>query len=527
MSESRPFPEDSGFTLVELLLAAASSALILVAFSTGMAVFGDHVQAARADADTGPEEAAALMADMARHAWWVEQPGDHVLELADADGGITRFELEGSTLNLTRASGLSGPLLEGVESMSLSNRTVGRLRDAEPQGVDRSWWEAAPAPGELEAFAIESGLPVALGFTMSSAVPDQYDQVEGVSEHALHATLESLGLAISFVGELPDDPNQPVSGDDDDSELASEDHGKKNKKVSICHVPPGNPEDAHTLSVASAAVDAHLAHGDSLGECSPGDEPNPAEQATLVVELFRARAPDDARPIGPALGTVAIPATYLPTGAGTWVLTSAGEHGDGHDHSPDECASTTPNGKVVMCHVPPGNPGNAHSIEIAPAAVEAHLAHGDYFGCCGDHDGDDQVFTWKFVPPDTQVELNLTPLGFLVEPGVAYTLVLSLQGPGMVQLASVPVASSQNTGLAQGAVPGGPLVPHAAAVAFSLQGNQAITRTEQHDAVSQVSVRIEMESGAAAQGSASITSQTGIPGVWAGVVVGQVGVAGP
>lgn len=35
-------------------------------------------------------------------------------------------------------------------------------------------------------------------------------------------------------------------------------------KVTICHKPN---EDRVTISVASAAVDAHLAHGDFLGEC--------------------------------------------------------------------------------------------------------------------------------------------------------------------------------------------------------------------------------------------------------------------
>lgn len=38
-------------------------------------------------------------------------------------------------------------------------------------------------------------------------------------------------------------------------------------KVAICHIPPGNPENAHTIVVGAAAVDAHLDHGDSLGEC--------------------------------------------------------------------------------------------------------------------------------------------------------------------------------------------------------------------------------------------------------------------
>jgi hypothetical protein len=39
--------------------------------------------------------------------------------------------------------------------------------------------------------------------------------------------------------------------------------------VTLCHIPPGNPANAQTIVVGQAAVAAHLAHGDYLGECHP------------------------------------------------------------------------------------------------------------------------------------------------------------------------------------------------------------------------------------------------------------------
>jgi hypothetical protein len=43
------------------------------------------------------------------------------------------------------------------------------------------------------------------------------------------------------------------------------------EKVTICHFPPGNPANAHTIVVDASAVPAHLElHGDTLGECSVG-----------------------------------------------------------------------------------------------------------------------------------------------------------------------------------------------------------------------------------------------------------------
>ena len=34
-------------------------------------------------------------------------------------------------------------------------------------------------------------------------------------------------------------------------------------KVDICHIPPGNPENTHVISVDASSVPAHFAHGDS------------------------------------------------------------------------------------------------------------------------------------------------------------------------------------------------------------------------------------------------------------------------
>jgi len=40
------------------------------------------------------------------------------------------------------------------------------------------------------------------------------------------------------------------------------------EKICICHIPPGNPDNAHTICIGAPAVRAHLRHGDTMGECT-------------------------------------------------------------------------------------------------------------------------------------------------------------------------------------------------------------------------------------------------------------------
>jgi hypothetical protein len=39
-------------------------------------------------------------------------------------------------------------------------------------------------------------------------------------------------------------------------------------KVDVCHVPPGNPENFHTITISENALNAHLGHGDFEGACN-------------------------------------------------------------------------------------------------------------------------------------------------------------------------------------------------------------------------------------------------------------------
>jgi hypothetical protein len=52
------------------------------------------------------------------------------------------------------------------------------------------------------------------------------------------------------------------------------------------------------------------------------------------------------------------------------------------DSGPVDPGNSCGNGKILVCHLPPGNPANLHDICVGAPAVPAHLAHGDYLGAC-------------------------------------------------------------------------------------------------------------------------------------------------
>jgi hypothetical protein len=68
----------------------------------------------------------------------------------------------------------------------------------------------------------------------------------------------------------PDSPRAAAAAREDQEGMSA----ASVEKVTICHIPPGNPENAHTITVGAPAVEAHLTqHGDSIGACEepPGE----------------------------------------------------------------------------------------------------------------------------------------------------------------------------------------------------------------------------------------------------------------
>ena len=87
------------------------------------------------------------------------------------------------------------------------------------------------------------------------------------------------------------------------------------------------------------------------------------------------------------VAVMSAPAALFATGGGNGDNGDNGDNG-GCDKNKSSSKCEYPK-KVTICHIPPGNPGNAHTIRVSQNAVNAHLAHGDHLGKCanGNHHG--------------------------------------------------------------------------------------------------------------------------------------------
>ncbi len=58
--------------------------------------------------------------------------------------------------------------------------------------------------------------------------------------------------------------NLPAYADCDEHKFMKD----KSEHVTICHIPPGNPDKAVTTEISVSALESHLAHGDYCGPCA-------------------------------------------------------------------------------------------------------------------------------------------------------------------------------------------------------------------------------------------------------------------
>ncbi len=145
---------------------------------------------------------------------------------------------------------------------------------------------------------------------------------------------------------------------------------KNGSSTTVCKYKGGSHQSHPTSAVELAKASKYVFHSCDAAGC--GSDPKVGEvvstdRVTLHVDSGDTHKPSTA--VRATLAEVCAPTTPPPP-------PPKPKHG-GHE-------------KVKICHRPPGNPGNAHTIEVSSSAVAAHLAHGDTKGACAGHHDDDE-----------------------------------------------------------------------------------------------------------------------------------------
>jgi len=63
-------------------------------------------------------------------------------------------------------------------------------------------------------------------------------------------------------------------------------------------------------------------------------------------------------------------------------IDSENEDDSAHEQDQEELESKSTDNKITICHIPPENPGNAHTMVVDETAWEEHKAHHDTIGTC-------------------------------------------------------------------------------------------------------------------------------------------------
>jgi hypothetical protein len=189
----------SGFSLVEVMLAASLGTILLLATMQTTGVFVESVTVLEeADVDDLDRALERIARDV-RYAWWVQSPSASELVVANSQGGTLRYELDGTTLKVTHPSGDVGVLAEGVEDLVFTTETMPRYREGENQTLNGVIYEVS-GTGMATSMYLGDATSMKIAFTLSESVGAR--DIEGVDEKLLWAVPETLGLYVGYAYHL-------------------------------------------------------------------------------------------------------------------------------------------------------------------------------------------------------------------------------------------------------------------------------------------------------------------------------------
>lgn len=189
----------AGFTLVELLLAAALGAMLLLAAASAAGRYSMAMAQLEADAGSSLEDALARVHRDVRYAWSVDVPARNRLLVTGPDQLVTEYEVVGDSLIVTRPDGSSGALVSGLAALTFQADRVQRLRSGRSTSVAATMASrAAPALSVWSASALAATQACAISFTGGSDAGAR--SVAGVGDRYTQWQPTSIELPVAAVG---------------------------------------------------------------------------------------------------------------------------------------------------------------------------------------------------------------------------------------------------------------------------------------------------------------------------------------
>ena len=194
---------------------------------------------------------------------------------------------------------------------------------------------------------------------------------------------QSLGAT---VGPCSQDSNQPTNPNNGNSGA----NNPVEEKITICHIPPGNPNNPQTIEIPLSAWAAHQAHGDVLGSCVPsngsngnsgnsGNNGNSGNVGNGGNNMNNGNSGNNG-----SSGNVGNGGNNMNNG-NSGINGSSGNLGNGGNNGNNgNNGGSTPEETMVICVVRQGRTGNSETITIPVSEWPLYQSLGATVGPCTD-----------------------------------------------------------------------------------------------------------------------------------------------
>ena len=221
----------------------------------------------------GKETGSGLQSGESNHYSWISGRKVAFSITYDPDVKVANFTLDGKSVShhVDNIVSISDLLIRGRRASQSSSLNITDLKlngEVISGGI-----YVSDSTSQVKVLRVRSAVSLKKKFTFEGSV--QMNFSNGVKN-------SDLGFQINFVrsSDAPEscDSEGDDDGDDDGDDEDEDGDGVEGsgKKVTICHIPSGDFTKAKTLVIGKSALEAHLRHGDIIGEC-PGQPNDPGD----------------------------------------------------------------------------------------------------------------------------------------------------------------------------------------------------------------------------------------------------------